>query len=98
MNNILEQKHLDELYEHEYEEIPNSALYKFNYEEAAVKSAEITADVAIQFAAWYDTSEFVANYFRKNRTYPTMDNSHLIEVQKQRKELFQEFITNHYGK
>lgn len=88
--NKLEQQHLNELYNHEYEEIPNSALYKFKYEEAAVKSAEITADVAIKFGKWLHIHSKEANNtvapcrYYKNR---------LLNID----ELFNEFINNHYG-
>ena len=91
MNNILEQKHLNELYEHEYEEIPNSASYKFNYEQAAVKSAEITTDVAIKFAEWIANSKL---HGYSKQLYEAM----IINKVKTTEELFEEFITNHYEK
>lgn len=89
--NKLEELHLDELYKHEYEEIPNSALYKFNYEEAAVKSTEITTDVAIKFAEWVDNKGYrqVSISFYKS----------LLDLNgKTTKALFEEFINNHYEK
>ena len=87
----LEELHLDELYKHEYEEIPNSALYKFNYEEAAVKSSEITTDVVIKFVEWVDNMGYtqVGNSFFKSLS---------DEKGKTTQELFEEFINNHYGK
>jgi YD repeat-containing protein len=48
--NKLEKLYLIQLYNHEYEETPNSALYKFNYDEASKKSAEITTDISVKFA------------------------------------------------
>jgi hypothetical protein len=90
--NKLEELHLDELYKHEYEEIPNSALYKFNYEEAAVKSSEITTDVAVKFAQWIDNSPFT--YYDEENIWSSI----ATEEKKTNEALFQEFINNHYEK
>lgn len=95
MNN-LEQKHLNELYEHEYEEIPNSALYKFNYEEAAIKSAEITSDIAIKFAKWKEEGIASFEIRKTNINEYYVDNIDRKSYSLQ--ELFDYFITNHYGK
>lgn len=66
---------------------------------AAQKSVEITTDVAISFSEWMDTSEFVQDFWRKNRMKfePKMDCSHNILIKNARKELFDYFINNVYG-
>jgi len=43
----------------------------------------------IEFYEWCDTSEQAAYFWRSNRIYPTMDNSHLIKLKEKRKELLQ---------
>lgn len=91
--NKLEELHLDELYKHEYEEIPNSALYKFNYEEASVKSAEITEQIAIEFAEWKDY-----NFYQhiEDNLYRTMQARPMYKLLENKsytiKQLFQEFL------
>lgn len=94
----LEQKHLNELYEHEYKEIPNSDVYKVNYEQLAVKLAEITADVAIKFSVWCNKPS-LEDLRQPNTVYIPSGNFYWYKHKKYKaEELFQEFITNHYGK
>ena len=52
--------------------------------EMAEKSAEITTDVAVKFSQWMDDN-------MQQREYTPM-------LQMTRKELFDYFINNHYGK
>jgi hypothetical protein len=58
-------------------------------ENHALKSAEITTDVAIKFAEWVDNTGYtqVSNSFFKSLS---------DEKGKTNKELFEEFINNHY--
>lgn len=53
--------------------------------EYIVNAAKLTTDIAIKFAEWVDTSEYVQNEWRKNKI-------------KFRNKLFEEFINNHYEK
>jgi hypothetical protein len=82
-NNKLETIFEDVLYNSEYEEIPNSAIYKFNYNKATNKCVEITTEIAVQFSEWL-------NVEYEKLQYTTGAKEKTI------KELFNEFITNYY--
>jgi hypothetical protein len=60
------------------------------------EAKQITEDVAIKFAEWCDTSDFVQQYWRKNKVEPTMDGSHHLIIQERRKKLFELFIEKYY--
>ena len=89
--NKLEQKLLDRLYEHEYEEIPNSALYKFNYEEAAKEMAELFGEEAVQFAEWLTKISYTPYLDIKPNLWVG-----IYGEQKTTQELFEIFIEKHY--
>jgi|LakMenEpi03Aug12_release.lakeMendotaPanAssembly.Ray.scaffolds.fasta_scaffold1064992_2 hypothetical protein len=52
--NYIEQLHLDAINDTEYELIKHSAIYQIDKDKAASKSAEITKQIAIEFAKWAD--------------------------------------------
>jgi hypothetical protein len=60
------------------------------------EAKQITEDVAVKFVEWYETSDFVVQYWRKNRVQPTMDGSYNLIVQEHRKKLFELFIEKYY--
>jgi hypothetical protein len=91
--NKLEQKILDRLYEHEYEEIPNSALYKFNYEEAAKEMTDLTTDVSVKFLSWCGENRVsLTTEDRRNEFQQCWYYGRNISPQ----QLFEIFIENHY--
>jgi hypothetical protein len=79
-------------------------------EDHALKSAEITTDVAVKFAEWLDKHQYVKFAIYEDQTsqttykYSKWDKSYkesyeIIESEtKTTQELFEEFINNHYGK
>jgi hypothetical protein len=50
----IEQLHLDAINDTEYELIKHSAIYQIDKDKAAAKSAEITENIACEFAKWLD--------------------------------------------
>jgi len=50
--NSLEQKHIDAIYDAEYEEIRHSAIYKMDFEKAAKSCADISIEAIKK--AWMD--------------------------------------------
>jgi hypothetical protein len=85
----LEEKLLNILYKSEYEEIPNSASYKFNYKKAAKELSEITTNVSIEFAEWI--SNIKLHGYSKQ-----LHEAMIIHKVKTTKELFEIFIKNYY--
>lgn len=91
--NKLENILLQELYEHEFEEIPNSALYKFDYEEAAKQITKITTDVVIKFTLFLKNDCFV-DIDPNDKSFWNYKGTPYYEPH----ELFDYFINNHYEK
>ena len=103
--NKLEKVYLDLIEKNNWGETEHAGLHTYENEKSfteinaqvvSTKIAEVTTDVAIKFLEWYETSEWVSDYLRKNRVYPTMDGSHHLIVEKQRRELLEIFINGHY--
>ena len=59
-------------------------------EDHALKSAEITADVAIKFAQWIDKSSFT--YYKEENIWRSI----ATEEKKTNEELFEDFINSYY--
>lgn len=62
--NHVEKLHLNAVEDAEYEEIKNSAIYKMDFEEAAVSCANITERIAIKFNQWVTRSMY--DFVRSN--------------------------------
>lgn len=85
--NKIEQLHLDAINEYESEMIKHSAIYVIDKEKAASKSAEITEQIAIEFAEWLTRgdSPYTAMYGGNERWLT--DDAEFTN-----KELFYEFL------
>ena len=64
----------------------------FGTDEASIKTAELTEQIALAFDEWEEHSEEARDFWRKHRTHPTMDSSHLVIEKKHKKTLFRMFI------
>lgn len=82
--NKIEQLHLDSIDSLAYHDIDSVTI--------AIKSAEITEQIALEFYEWADTSEEADNFWRNNKVSIDMDGSHNDIIKENRRKLFQEFL------